>query len=422
MKNNFITGSLYWLTGARREELEHRRKVEEIIDFLDLQSVRKATAGTLPYGLRKRVELARAMALEPQLILLDEPMAGMNFEEKEDMARYIVDLNEEFGMTVMMIEHDMGVVMDISHRVMVLDFGRKIAEGDPASVLADPHVKRAYLGEEDEVLVDPDDKPARSGERGMMDYAGRAAQADTFPKLLRLNAREHGGEIALREKDLGLWRVFTWNDYQTRVHDFALGMVELGLGRGDVIGIIGDNRPDWVAAEIATHAIGAMSLGLYRDVLDEEAAYLLSYGDAKLVFAEDEEQVDKLLALADRAPNLKHIVYSDPRGMRKYDDPRLMEAEKLAAMGRDRAAREPGLYDRLVDATSGEDVAILCTTSGTTAQPQAGDAGGRARAAGIARPIWRSIRRGRTTNMSRCCRCPGSWNRSTRSAKGCSAG
>src|SRR3954467_2038942 len=204
----------------------------------------------------------------------------------------------------------------------------------------------------------------------MMDYSGRVAAADTFPKLLRLNAKEHGGEIALREKDLGLWRVFTWNDYQTRVHDFALGLIELGLGRGDVIGIIGDNRPDWVAAEIATHAVGAMSLGLYRDVLDEEAAYLLSYGDAKLVFAEDEEQVDKLLALADRAPNLKHIVYSDPRGMRKYDDPRLMEAEKLATMGRDRAAREAGLYDRLVDATKGEDVAILCTTSGTTANPK----------------------------------------------------
>ncbi|MBR1203986.1 MULTISPECIES: long-chain fatty acid--CoA ligase [unclassified Bradyrhizobium] len=204
----------------------------------------------------------------------------------------------------------------------------------------------------------------------MMDYAGRAVQADTFPKMLRLNAREHGGEIALREKDLGLWREFTWNDYQTRTHDFALGMVELGLGRGDVIGIIGDNRPDWVAAEIASHAIGAMSLGLYRDVLDEEASYLLTYGEAKLVFAEDEEQVDKLLGLADRVPNLKHIVYSDPRGMRKYDDPRLMEAGKLVALGRDRAAREPGLYERLVDATRGEDVAILCTTSGTTANPK----------------------------------------------------
>ncbi|MCS3450992.1 MULTISPECIES: long-chain fatty acid--CoA ligase [Bradyrhizobium] len=204
----------------------------------------------------------------------------------------------------------------------------------------------------------------------MMDYAGRAAQANTFPKMLRLNAKEHGSEIALREKDFGLWREFTWNDYQTRTHDFALGMVELGLGRGDVIGIIGDNRPDWVAAEIATHAIGAMSLGLYRDVLDEEAAYLLTYGEAKLVFAEDEEQVDKLLGLADRVPHLKHIVYSDPRGMRKYDDPRLMEASKLVALGRDRAAREPGLYERLVDATDGEDVAILCTTSGTTANPK----------------------------------------------------
>ena len=150
LKNNFFTGSLYWLTGARKEELAHRREVEEIIDFLEIQHVRKATAGTLSYGLRKRVELARAMALKPDLILLDEPMAGMNLEEKEDMARYIVDLNEEFGMTVVMIEHDMGVVMDISHRVIVLEFGKKIAEGTPEEVLADPRVKRAYLGEDDE--------------------------------------------------------------------------------------------------------------------------------------------------------------------------------------------------------------------------------------------------------------------------------
>jgi branched-chain amino acid transport system ATP-binding protein len=159
LRNNFITGSLYWLTGARAEELAHRRRVEEIIDFLDLQPVRKAPAGTLSYGLRKRVELARAMAIEPELILLDEPMAGMNLEEKEDMARYIIDLNEEFGMTVIMIEHDMGVVMDISSRVAVLDFGRKIAEGRPEEVLANSHVKAAYLGEEDEALIDPDAAP-----------------------------------------------------------------------------------------------------------------------------------------------------------------------------------------------------------------------------------------------------------------------
>ncbi|MEO3472745.1 ABC transporter ATP-binding protein [Roseomonas sp. CAU 1739] len=148
----FLRGMAYWIGGAQREELSHRREVEEIIDFLEIQHVRKATAGTLSYGLRKRVELARAVALKPRLILLDEPMAGMNLEEKEDMARFIVDLNEEWGMTVLMIEHDMGVVMDISHRIMVLDFGRKIAEGVPEAVLADEHVRRAYLGEADEVV------------------------------------------------------------------------------------------------------------------------------------------------------------------------------------------------------------------------------------------------------------------------------
>jgi branched-chain amino acid transport system ATP-binding protein len=156
LKNNFVTGMLYWLGGAQKEELAHRREVEDIIDFLEIQHIRKAPAGTLPYGLRKRVELARAIALKPKLILLDEPMAGMNLEEKEDMARYIVDLNEEWGMTVIMIEHDMGVVMDISHRVIVLDFGRKIAEGTPEQVLADPHVKRAYLGEAEDVPVGGD--------------------------------------------------------------------------------------------------------------------------------------------------------------------------------------------------------------------------------------------------------------------------
>ncbi|MBQ8101525.1 MAG: long-chain fatty acid--CoA ligase [Afipia sp.] len=204
----------------------------------------------------------------------------------------------------------------------------------------------------------------------MMDYAGRVAQADTYPKMLRLNAAEHGKEIALREKDFGLWRVFTWNDYQNRVRDFTLGMIELGIKRGDVIGIIGDNRPDWVAAEIAAHAVGGMSLGMYRESLPEEVLYLLTYGETKIVFAEDEEQVDKLLELGDRAPHLKHIVYSDPRGMRKYSDPRLLDADKLAKMGRDRAAREPQLYDQLVDATKGDDVAILCTTSGTTSNPK----------------------------------------------------
>ena len=150
LRNNFLTGALYWMTGAQREELDHRREVEDIIDFLEIQHVRRAMAGTLSYGLRKRVELARAIALKPDLLLLDEPMAGMNLEEKEDMSRFVIDLNEEWGMTVIMIEHDMGVVMDISHRVIVLDFGRKIAEGLPAEVLANDAVKTAYLGETDD--------------------------------------------------------------------------------------------------------------------------------------------------------------------------------------------------------------------------------------------------------------------------------
>ena len=204
----------------------------------------------------------------------------------------------------------------------------------------------------------------------MMDYAARAASADTFPKLLRLNAGEHAAEIAFREKDLGVWREYSWADYQARVHDFALGLVELGLGKGDVVALIGDNRPDWVAGEIAAHAIGAMSLGMYRDALEEEVAYLLTAGGARIVFAEDEEQVEKLLGVGARTPDLRHIVYSDPRGIRKYSDPRLILADDLARMGRERAAREPDLYDRLVDATEGGAVAVLCTTSGTTAHPK----------------------------------------------------
>ena len=146
MKQNSLQSMLYW-GRALKEETAHREIVEEIIDFLEIAHIRKATVGALPYGLRKRVELGRALALEPELLLLDEPMAGMNIEEKEDMARFVLDIHERRNVTVVLIEHDMGLVMDISDRVVVLDFGEKISDGSPDQVKNDEKVIHAYLGE-----------------------------------------------------------------------------------------------------------------------------------------------------------------------------------------------------------------------------------------------------------------------------------
>ena len=145
MKSGFLSQAMWWGKAAREEEV-NREAVEKVIDFLEIQAIRKTPVARLPYGLKKRVELARALASEPQILLLDEPMAGMNVEEKEDMSRFILDVNDEFGTTIVLIEHDMGVVMDLSDRVVVMDYGQKIGDGTPEEVMNNQKVIDAYLG------------------------------------------------------------------------------------------------------------------------------------------------------------------------------------------------------------------------------------------------------------------------------------
>ena len=193
---------------------------------------------------------------------------------------------------------------------------------------------------------------------------------DTLPKLLRYNARNHGGDIVLREKEHGLWRTFTWADYHERAKLWGIALHKLGVGPGDAVAIIGDSRPDWVAAAVGTHAAKGLSLGIYQDALDSEVGYLLNFAQAKAVIAENEEQVDKILRAAAGGSSLRAIIYCDPRGMRKYADSRLMSRDALLEEARKIAASEPGLWDALVDATSGSDVAVLCSTSGTTTNPK----------------------------------------------------
>ncbi|HHC6559054.1 TPA: long-chain fatty acid--CoA ligase [Vibrio parahaemolyticus] len=193
---------------------------------------------------------------------------------------------------------------------------------------------------------------------------------DTFPKVLQHNAKHWPEQVAMREKEFGIWREFTWQDYENRVKWMALALQDLGIGEQDVVGLLGGNRPEWVWGELAAHAIKGYSLGIYQDSMHEEVAYLINYAKAKVVIAEDEEQCDKLLELGDEIPSVEYIIYCDPRGMRKYVDPRLIDVEQVYKKGQLIDKADPDKYLNMVAATKGSDLSILCTTSGTTSKPK----------------------------------------------------
>ena len=194
--------------------------------------------------------------------------------------------------------------------------------------------------------------------------------SETFPRLLLANATKLGERAALREKDLGIWRETSWRRYAERVRDFSLGLVSLGLERGGKVAIIGDNRPEWIVAELAAQSAGAASVGIYQDSSLTEVAYVIDHCDAKFVVAEDQEQLDKILGIVEQVPKVAHIVYADPRGLRRYRDPRLVSFEAVEELGRALQAKEPGLFAENVARGQPTDLAMICYTSGTTGSPK----------------------------------------------------
>ncbi|NIS73868.1 MAG: AMP-binding protein [Deltaproteobacteria bacterium] len=200
---------------------------------------------------------------------------------------------------------------------------------------------------------------------------GILSKHDSFPKLLRYQAERFGdNKVALREKEFGIWQEFTWKTYFERVKFFALGMVSLGLKKGEKVSIIGDNRPEWVMAELAAQSAGAIPLGIYQDSTLKEVSYVIDHSDSTFVVAEDQEQVDKILDIKDQLPKVRYVIFSDPRGMRIYRDSHLIDFNEVENFGRELDEREPELFEKMIEETSWEDLALICYTSGTTGFPK----------------------------------------------------